>query len=119
MTEQARVVQDSVDRAREVVRSLDKEFRKLQKRVDTQRRVLEREASKRLIRFVKDVRENPVIKRAEALQKDASRQVERGVENVLGAFQIASKSDLQRIDRKLNQINRKLKEIETSQGLTE
>ena len=37
---------------------------------------------------------------------------------MLGAFQIASRSDVQKIDKKLNQIGRRLKEIEKSKGVT-
>ena len=52
------------------------------------------------------------MKRAESIADDASRQLEQGVDRILATFQIASRSDLDRIDRKLGKINRKLREIE-------
>lgn len=116
-------VQEGVDRVQDAVRNMEKEARRLQKRVQTQRRSLERRVSaerkraeKRVSQLVKDLRKNDVVKRVEAFQKDASRQVERQVENLLGAFQIASKSDVRRIDRKLSQLNKKLREIEKSKS---
>jgi hypothetical protein len=42
--------------------------------------------------------------------------LERGVDAVLGVFQIASKSDLDRIDKKLGQMSRRLKEMERTRG---
>ena len=59
-----------------------------------------------------ELRRYPVFKRVERLQADARRQIETGVDRFLGTFQIASKSDLDRIDRKLDRISRKLKDIE-------
>ena len=36
------------------------------------------------------------------------------MDNILGLFQIASKGDMTRIDRKLNALGRRIKEIENS-----
>jgi polyhydroxyalkanoate synthesis regulator phasin len=51
-------------------------------------------------------------KRIESWRKDATKQYESGVEAFLSALQIASKSDVQRIDRKISQLNRKLREMD-------
>ena len=54
------------------------------------------------------------MKRAETLGKDVQSQIESGLESVLSIFQIASKADIRRVDRKLNRISKKLKELEAS-----
>ncbi len=119
-------VEQGVDRVQEAVRSLDKEFqriqkqfrtrtRSLEKRLDTQRKAFEKRAQKQIRgaqKQLRGLRKAPVLKRAEELGNDAARQLESGVETVLGAFQIASKADLQRVDRKISKLNKRLKEIE-------
>jgi hypothetical protein len=63
-------------------------------------------------RFQSEWRKNPIGKRIEQLRGKATARIESGVDGVLGLFQIASKSDLDRVDRKIGQLSRKLKEIE-------
>jgi hypothetical protein len=58
----------------------------------------------------------PLTRRIEQLRGEAERVAVRGVDLVLGALQIASKQDLDRIDRKLGQVSRKLREMERSRG---
>ena len=78
------------------------------KRIDSTRKDFEKRAKK----MRTEVQKNPAIRRLEAWRKDATKQYEAGVETFLSALQIASKSDLQRIDRKISQLNRKLREME-------
>ena len=59
-----------------------------------------------------EVRRSGWLKQAQARQKNAEKRFRSGVDAFLGTFQIASKSDLERIDRKLGQLGRKLKEFE-------
>jgi polyhydroxyalkanoate synthesis regulator phasin len=59
-----------------------------------------------------DVRKRPAYKRLESARRDVGKRVDEGVENVLGAFGVASRSQVQRLDRKLNQMNKKLRELE-------
>lgn len=130
MAEQASLVQEGVDRFREAFDSLD--LQQVQKQLNQRRRRLEkqiasgrREWEKRTRRqvkrlqselrknsVVKQLRGNALIKRIQALPSDASRQLESGVDGLLSVLRIASKADLQRIDRRLGQISRKLKDIE-------
>ena len=123
MSEQTNFVQDGVDRVRGAFENLDDEFQRVQKqiqtrrksiekRLDTQRKDLEKRTRKEVKRIQKGLRKYPVVKRAESIADDASRQLEQGVDRILATFQIASRHDLDRIDRKLGKINRKLREIE-------
>ncbi len=121
MAEQASLVQEGVDRFREALDALD--IQRVQKQIQARRKTLEkriasnrRELQKRTRKGVKRVRselkKNSLVKRAQTFQKDAGKQIDDVVDNVLGTLRIASKGDVARIDRKLNSISRKLKDIE-------
>lgn len=127
MAKQASVVQDSVDQVRQAVRRVDQGFRRIQKQVETRRRrlakevtsrrhLLEKRAQRELGRIQKQLQKQPIVKRAEALRADASERIERGVSTFLDVLPIATKSDVERIDRKVSALGRKLKEMERAQG---
>ena len=127
MAKQASVVQDIVDQVREAVRRVDQGFRRIQKQVETRRRRLakevtsrrhsfEKRAQREFGRIQKQIQKQPIVKRAEALRADASERIERGVSTFLDVLPIATKSDVERIDRKVSALGRKLKEIEKAQG---
>jgi hypothetical protein len=123
MAEQASLVQDGVDRINEAFRSIDGEFQRVQKdlsarrnsiekRFKKSRKTIEKQSRKEVNRLRTEFRKNPAVKRAETLRKDINKQFESGMDNILGLFQIASRSDMGRIDRKLNALGRRIKEIE-------
>jgi len=112
MAQSMSLVQEGLDRVRSVVKSVDKELQRVQKRVAAQRKQLEKRTSQQVDRTLTQLRESPLGQRAESLRSEASQRLEASVEGVLAALQIASKSDLQKIDRKLSQLTRKLKDIE-------
>ena len=127
MAKQASVVQDGVEQVREAVRVVDQGFRRIQKQVETRRRrltkeltsrrrVIEKRAQRELGRLQKQIQKQPIVKRAEALRVGASERFERGVSSFLDALPIATKSDVERIDRKVSALGRKLKEMEKGQG---
>jgi hypothetical protein len=78
------------------------------------RKDTEKQIEKSRKQLVSDVQKNGTYKKALEFRKDAEKQIETGVENVLSVFQIASKRDLNRIDRRLKTLNKKLSEIEKS-----
>jgi len=128
MAQTESLVDQGVDRVQDALKSADKEFQRLQRRVKSQRRTLERRIETRRKSFEKqarslekqaqkqidEIRKNGLVKRVETLGKDVQSQLESGVESVLSVLQIASKSDLERVDRKLNRISKKLKELDAS-----
>ncbi len=91
-------LQESTDSFTDAYESIRKEARKLQKRVEKQTR-----------KPLRQLRRNVLVKRTQDLGSEARDQIAGGVETVLGYLQIASKGDLQRIERKLNRIERKLR----------
>ncbi|NNL65041.1 MAG: hypothetical protein HKP30_02245 [Myxococcales bacterium] len=130
MAQAQSLVDQGVDRVQDALKSADKEFQKIQRQVKTQRRTIERRvenqrkniektAKKQIKTFektaqkqIETIRKNDLVKRLEELRGDVQEQLEAGVEQVLSVLQIASKSDIQRVDRKLNRISKKLKELE-------
>jgi hypothetical protein len=121
--EQTNFVNESVDRVTSVFRSLDGELRRVQKQLQSRRksfekqlasgrRDIEKQTRKQLKRLQGELRKSPLIKRAQTLRGEATSQIDSAVERVLGALQIATKNDLDRIDRKLSVLTRKLKELD-------
>ena len=106
------LMQDGLERVRSAVTSLDREWKQVNQRVTRRRHALERQTQQQVTRLVSQIQRNPWVKRAQTLADDAQRQIEARVGTVLGTLQIASKGDLERIDRRLAQLSRKLKEIE-------
>ena len=123
MADQVSLVQEGVDRLNDVFHSLDDEFQRVQKELNTRRRsvkrqlkskrkTVEKRTRKEINRLQSEFQKSPVVKRAKSLQKDLTKEVETSVESLLGLIRVASKSDVERIDKKLATLNRHLKEIE-------
>jgi polyhydroxyalkanoate synthesis regulator phasin len=109
----------------EAVQFFDDEFQRIQKELSARRKSLEREFTskrktvekrtrKELKRIQSELKKNPIVKRADAVRKDVTKQVETRVDTLLARIQIASRSDVQRINKKLTALNRRLKAIENS-----
>jgi len=125
MAQQASFVQDSVDRVREAVSSIESDFDKVQKRaekriraqrkrLEAQRKSFEKKTEKQVKRMRTEFNKNPYVKRAQSVVDDASKQLEKNLDSLLETLNLASQRDIRRVDRKLNQINKKLREIEKS-----
>ncbi|HEY8155988.1 MAG TPA: hypothetical protein VII72_17800 [Myxococcota bacterium] len=123
MTEQTSFVNEGVERVTSVFRSLDGELRRVQKQLQTRRksfekqlasgrRDIEKQTRKQVKRLQTELKKNPLLKRAQTLRGEATSQIDSAVERVLGALQIATKNDLERIDRKLSVLTRKLKDLD-------
>jgi dsDNA-specific endonuclease/ATPase MutS2 len=121
--QQAHSVEEGIDRFREMFGSFESEFERVQKDLKARRKLLEKrfdagrkDFGKRARKVRKELRKNPTFKQLDNLRRDAARQIEQRAEGFLSALQIASKSDVQRIDRKLTQLTRKLKQLERTNG---
>jgi uncharacterized protein YukE len=123
MADQVSLVQEGVDRLNDAFHSIDDEFQRVQKELNTRRRAAKRQLnSKRksvekrtrneLNRLQSELNKSPFVKRAKTIQKDLTKELESSVDSFLGLIRVASKSDVERIDKKLATLNRHLKEIE-------
>ena len=112
-------------RINETVQFFDDEFQRVQKELGARRKALEKEFAtrrktvekrtrKELKRIQSELKKNPIVKRADAVRKDVTKQVETRVDSLLGLMQVASRSDVQRINKKLTTLTKRLKAIEDS-----
>ncbi len=86
--------------------SIGETYRDLDNQIGKRRKAIEKRTRKELNGLRKKL-----PKRVQRLQRDGTRWIEKRVNSVLGLFQLASKSDLDRIDRRLGEINRRLGEL--------
>ena len=123
MAEHETLSETHESRINETVQFFDDEFQRVQKELSTRRKSLEKEFAtrrktverrtrKELKRIQSELKKNPIVKRADTVRKDVTKQVETGVDTLLGLMQVASRSDVQRINKKLTTLNRRLKAIE-------
>lgn len=120
MAQQTSRVQEGVDqlktRIRRIQRQVNTRRKALEKQLATRRKALERRAQKEIARVQKEIARQPLVKRAQkqadTLRAGAQSRLEAGVAGVLGAFPLATKGEIDRIDRKLRAIDRKLREME-------
>jgi hypothetical protein len=125
MSEHETITEATESRINEAVQFVDDEFQRVQKELSARRKSLEKEfAAKRktvekrtrkeLKRIQSELKKNPIVKRADAVRKDVAKQVETRVDSLLGMMQIAPKSEVQRLNKKLTTLNRRLKSLEES-----
>ena len=112
MAEYTEVADETLDRLQAMFRSIEEEFEKLQQRVNDRADEFSKETQRRVDRMGKELRKSPLYKRAESFRKEANKQLEKNVDSVLGALNIATRSDIKKLERKVNQLSKKLKEME-------
>lgn len=123
MAQQTTLLEDGFDRIQTAFKSVEDEVQKVQKRFETESNKLSKSANKRIKSFRKEMLKYPAVKRAESFRqdlnkelqsraKDLEKQVEGGIETVLGGLQIASQSEIDKLDKKLGRINRRLKALD-------
>lgn len=106
------LIQDGFDRFQTAFETLDKEYKRLQNRAEKRRRDIEKRAEKQVKRFRAEIRKNPVLKRAEDLREETRKRLERQADQVLSSLQIATRSEVRRLDRKIAQLNKKVRALE-------
>ena len=109
---EANFIEEGMDRIEDAFRSIEKDLRRLQKRADKRRKQFERQAEKRVKQLQSDFRNNSVVKRAESLRGDAVKAIEEQVDVVLANLRIASQADVHKLERKVAQLNKKVRELE-------
>ena len=133
---QANIVQESIDRFQEAFESIDREVEKLQKNLRSRGKELEKELESRRKGLEKrwnegrkefekraqeggellrtELSKSETYRRADEIRKDVNKFLAKGLEEVLGAVGLASKSDLTKLNRRLNQLSKKVRELERS-----
>ena len=119
MAQQNTLIEDSFDRIQSAVKSVEDEVLKVQKQFEDRSTKFGKTANKRIEGLRKELRKYPALKQAEKFGKDLGKQfqvtgqevekrVESGIDTVLESLQIASRSEIGKLDKKLNRINRRL-----------
>lgn len=119
---QENLVREGVDRVREAVTSIEGDFQSVQRRVEkrfsARRKSFEKQTQKRVKRLRKELNKNQYVQRARGVVDDATKQLGSAVDSVFEVLNVATRRDVSRIDRKLSQINKKLKDLEKASERT-
>ena len=105
------------ERLNDAFRNLDDQLQELRVRFDDQLRRVENSWNERREEFRAQVRETTLYKRSEQVRKDLEEQVDRGRVQLYDVFGIASKSEIQKLSRKLNTLSKKLNELAREQAV--
>ena len=103
------------ERLNDAFRNLDDQLQELRERFDDQLRRVENSWNERREELRDQVRKTALYKRSEQVRKDFEEQVDRGRAQLYDAFGIASKSEIQKLSRKLNTLSKKLSELARDQ----
>ena len=95
-----------------IQKELQTRRKKIERQINTSRKNFEKQTRKQVKQIEKDIRKSEVVKALDGWRSQAGQAIEDTFEGVLGAFQIASKHDIQKIDRKLTKLTKRLKDIE-------
>jgi hypothetical protein len=123
MAERETLSEATESRINEAVQFVDDEFQRIQRELNARRKSLEKDFTarrkkvekrtrKEMKRIQSELKKNPIVKRADAARKDVTKQVESRVDSLLGLMQIAPRSEVQRLNKKLTTMNRRLKAAE-------
>ena len=99
------------DRFNDALKSLDEQLQDLRERFDHQRHRVEREVRKRAEQIQERVQASDLYKRAEQGYKDLNDRVEEGRSRVYDVFGIASKSEIDKLHKRLNKISKQIADL--------
>ena len=133
------ILEEGRERFEGALKDMEREYKRLTKRADQGRKQFEQQAQRQVKRLQTELRRNPLVKRAEeqrkllerrarklgtelrnsapvkraeALRTDAESRFEEQLENLFGLLRLASASEVTRLERKVDQLGRKLRELE-------
>jgi len=99
------------DRFNDALRSLDDQIQDLREQFDDRRKGIEKEVRQRADDVQSQLKKNPLYKRAERARKDWEEQIDKARSSVYDVFGLATKSDIDKLNKKLNTISRKLTDL--------
>ncbi|HPG24361.1 MAG: phasin family protein [Spirochaetaceae bacterium] len=106
----------AAERLERISQELEKWSDELQTRSDDFRTRSQKRIEKSVKQVQSELRKLPAVKRAEKLRKDLGSRVEKnletGVDRVYERLQIARLDEVKRLERKITQLNRKLRDLE-------
>ena len=107
------------ERFNDALKSLDEQLQDLRERFDHQRQRVEREVRKRTERLQERVQESDLYKRAEQGYKDLGSRVEETRSQIYDVFGIASKSEVEKLHKRLNKISKQIHDLSEGRPVSE
>lgn len=99
------------ERLNDALRNLDDQLQELRLRFDDQRKSFENKFQERRDEFRTQLSKTELYKRTEQVRKEIGEQFDRRWVRLYETFGIATKSDIQKLNRKLNALSKRLNEI--------
>ena len=109
----------SFDRFNDALKSLDEQLQDLRERFDHGRQRVEKEVRKRAERVAERIQETELYKRADKLRKDVESRVEEGRSQIYDVFGIASKSEIDKLHKRLNKISKQIHDLSEGRPVSE
>lgn len=101
------------------MKDLEKDWKRFQEQAAERRREFEARAEGELKRFRAELRNNPWVQRFEervnSLREDAGKTISSQLDALFDTLRLASASDVATLREKVNELNRKLRELEQAQ----
>jgi polyhydroxyalkanoate synthesis regulator phasin len=127
---QTSVFEQGIDRFQETFKDVDRQVQRVRRELARRRRSLEREIQKRradleklagrqVRRLRTELRRSPAFRRAESLQAGARQRLERQIDQVRSAIPVASRGDVESLERKIAGLTRRVRQLEKSNGIAE
>lgn len=127
---QTNVFEQGFDRFQATVRDMDRHVQRVRRELGKRRRSLERELKrrrtdleKRAVRRIRqlrsELRRNPAYRRAESLQAETRERIEHQIESVLSSIPVASKSEVEGLEKRVARLTRRVRELEKTNGVAE
>ncbi len=104
------------ERLNDALRNLDDQLQELRLRFDDQRKSFESKFQERRDEFRTQLSKTELYKRTEQVRRDIEDRVDRRRIQLYETFGIATKSDIQKLNRKLNALSKRLNEIADEQS---
>ncbi len=99
------------DRFNDTLKNLDDQLQELRDRFDDQRKKVEDQFGQQREKIETQIRETALYQRGERVAQDVGEQIGRGRTQLFEVFGIASKSEIDKINRKLNKLSKRLNEF--------
>jgi polyhydroxyalkanoate synthesis regulator phasin len=127
---QANVFEQGFDRFQSTFRDVDRQVQKVRRELGKRRRTVERElkrrrtdiekrATRQLRRVRSELRRNATFRRAETLQAETRERIEQQLDQVLSSIPVASKSDVEGLEKRIARLTRRVRDLEKTNGVAE
>ena len=107
------------DRFNDALKSLDEQLQDLRERFDHQRHRVEREVRKRAEQVQERIQDSDLYKRAERGYKDIGSRVEETRSQIYDVFGIASKAEIEKLNKRLNKISKQIHDLSEGRPVTD